>query len=62
MSCDCYKIGGPWIDVDPNCPFHGYDAQRQQEIEEQRKQELEDRVSELEQQVAWLMTMVTKGG
>lgn len=21
--CECYKIGGPFIDVDPNCPVHG---------------------------------------
>ena len=22
MSCGCYKIGGPWISFDPNCPTH----------------------------------------
>ena len=21
-DCHCYEIGGPWIDVDPNCPIH----------------------------------------
>ncbi len=26
--CDCYKIGGPWIAEDPNCPVHGIEAQR----------------------------------
>ncbi len=20
--CECYQIGGPWIDVDPDCPIH----------------------------------------
>jgi hypothetical protein len=24
--CDCYKIGGPWIAEDPNCPVHGTEA------------------------------------
>jgi len=23
-DCRCYEIGGPWIDVDPNCPIHGH--------------------------------------
>ena len=23
MSCDCYKIGGPFIAEDPDCPLHG---------------------------------------
>ena len=29
MKCGhrCFEIGGPWIDADPNCPFHGYEAQ-----------------------------------
>jgi hypothetical protein len=26
--CDCYKIGGPWIAEDPNCPVHGTEARR----------------------------------
>jgi len=21
--CDCYRIGGPFIGEDPNCPIHG---------------------------------------
>lgn len=24
--CECYKIGGPWISFDPDCPEHGYEA------------------------------------
>lgn len=24
--CDCFKIGGPWIAEDPNCPVHGTEA------------------------------------
>ena len=23
MSCECYKIGGPWIAEDPSCVIHG---------------------------------------
>lgn len=34
--CDCYKIGGPWIDVDPECSEHGYEAQRRREEAETR--------------------------
>ena len=64
MSCEyrCYEVGGPWIDVDPNCPFHGYEAQRQRELAEAQKQEMEDRIIELEEQVAWLIAQVKKGG
>ena len=31
MSCECYKIGGPFIAEDPNCPFHGTEAQMREE-------------------------------
>ena len=27
--CDCYRIGGPWVAEDPNCPVHGTEAQRE---------------------------------
>lgn len=27
MSCECYRIGGPWVAEDPNCPSHGVEAQ-----------------------------------
>ena len=64
MSCEyrCYEVGGPWIDVDPNCPFHGYEAQRQQKFAEAQQQEIEDRIINLEEQVAWLIAQVKKGG
>jgi hypothetical protein len=26
--CDCYRIGGPFIAEDPNCPAHGTEARR----------------------------------
>lgn len=31
MGCDCYKIGGPFIDVDPSCPVHRPGGLRDQE-------------------------------
>ena len=64
MLCEyqCYEIGGPWIAENPKCPVHGTEAQRHKEIAEVQKQELEDRVSDLEEQVAWLITQVKKGG
>lgn len=43
MSCECYKIGGPWITYDPNCPAHGDDAQREEKLREQAEQEREER-------------------
>lgn len=36
MSCQCYKIGGPFIAEDPDCPAHGYIAQLQRDLLETR--------------------------
>ena len=36
--CDCYRIDGPFISEDPDCPLHG-------------RERLLDRVEELEHQV-----------
>lgn len=41
MSCECYKIGGPWITYDPSCPTHGDTAQaeeRERELEQSRNE------------------------
>lgn len=35
MSCQCNRVGGPFIAEDPNCPAHGTEAKR-------RKDEIED--------------------
>jgi len=48
MSCDCYKIGGPWIAVDPDCPVHGRDAQRRQDLLDEERQSMEERMAALE--------------
>ncbi len=26
MSCECYRVGGPFIAEDPDCPAHGVDG------------------------------------
>lgn len=38
--CDCYKIGGPWIAEDPDCPVHGTEAR----MRDEKKIELSKRV------------------
>jgi hypothetical protein len=50
MSCQsqCYTVGGPWIAEDPNCPIHGYEAQREAEMREQERMEREEREAEQE--------------
>ena len=32
MSCQCHQIGGPFIAEDPDCPAHGREAQRADEV------------------------------
>lgn len=57
--CECYRVGGKFIAEDPDCPVHGADAQREAEIASQEKQNLEDRVGELEANVAYLLKVVS---
>ncbi len=49
--CECYKIGGPFIAEDPDCPVHGTEAQWRLEQDEQERQTLEDRIAKLERLV-----------
>lgn len=42
--CECYKIGGPFVSYDPDCPAHGDDAQRR---EAERAAELEEAMDAL---------------
>ena len=49
--CECYMIGGPWIAEDPNCPFHGYAAQREREEMESANRSIEDRLQTLEEKM-----------
>lgn len=56
MDCDrrCYEIGG----FDPECPVHGYDAQREAEqlaaeeaAKDERLSRLESRIESLENEL-----------
>ncbi len=47
----CYEPGGPWIQEDPNCPIHGYEAQRAEREREQERQEREEREEDLAEQL-----------
>lgn len=47
-DCECYKIGGPFIAEDPDCPVHGTEAQWRLEQDEQERQTLKDRIAKLE--------------
>ncbi len=39
MSCECHRIGGPWVAEDPDCPRHGLVAQaRARELDAVRDQ------------------------
>ena len=39
--CECYKVGGPFIAEDPDCPIHGREAQQREEwAVAERKEEM----------------------
>ena len=46
--CECYMIGGPWIEEDPNCPIHGREAQRERKEIEDTNKSIEERLELLE--------------
>jgi hypothetical protein len=29
---ECYRIGGPWISADPDCPVHGAETQAREKL------------------------------
>ena len=37
MGCECYQIGGPWIEEDPSCPAHGQGG-LQEQLDEAREE------------------------
>lgn len=54
MDCnrECFKIGGPWIDIDPTCPVHKPGGlQDQAEEAEASRASLEARIEALEARV-----------
>jgi hypothetical protein len=54
MSCDCYKIGGPFIAEDPNCPVHGREAQAEEKRHAAELEDLHSQIAELRQRVEQL--------
>ncbi len=40
--CDCYRIGGPWIAEDPNCPTHGTEARIKRDEAESLRTKIEN--------------------
>lgn len=51
MSCQCYKVGGPFIAEDPDCPIHGPEGRREREP-------LEERIAALETALRAMLTCV----
>ena len=49
--CECHQIGGPWIAEDPECPEHGWRAQARAKEAAEERDEVDERITALEQQV-----------
>ena len=60
MGCDCYKVGGPFIAEDPDCPIHGREAQLRESQYNQEKADLNDRVAHLEETVVELQVEIRR--
>lgn len=45
FGCDCFRIGGPWIGANPQCPRHGDAAVAEQTAREARISQLRARVN-----------------
>lgn len=56
--CECYKIGGPFIAEDPNCPVHGWAAVQEREERESREHSLIERVEQLEEQISEIQALL----
>lgn len=50
MSCECYKIGGRFIAEDPDCPFHGVEAQSRERNKENSMDQIKDILEQLYKQ------------
>ena len=62
--CECYKIDGPFIDVDPDCPIHNKNHRDYQEDQSDVIEQLQARIAELTAEVERLrdveMTSATR--
>ena len=45
--CECYRIGGPFIAEDPDCPIHGREAQEREKLATAEKEEEMGRYEEI---------------
>jgi hypothetical protein len=57
--CDCYKIGGPWIAEDPECPIHGQRAQKNEKEQAERDTQYQEKIESLEARVLDLEEKLT---
>jgi hypothetical protein len=64
MACvyECNKIGGPWIDVNPMCPFHGYEAQKEERAREEGEERTRRYIEALRDSLATLERIVSHYG
>ncbi len=62
MRCpnQCHEIGGPWISFDPDCPIHGYEAQKEAEDRENREIKACEEIQTLREKVAMLEARILK--
>jgi len=49
--CDCFKIGGPFIAEDPDCPVHGLRAQQEEEQDQRDKSYLSSQLDSIKMDV-----------
>lgn len=45
--CECYKVGGPFIAEDPDCPIHGREAQEREKWAAVEREEEMSRYEEI---------------
>lgn len=56
--CQCYTIGGPFIDADPDCAVHGDDAQSRDRAVDARFDELHEEIALLRMEIATLRDLL----
>lgn len=57
-SCRCFKVGGPFIAEDPDCPRHGLEAQIEASEREARESSLEAKNASTQEQLDELRQMI----
>lgn len=58
--CDCYKIGGPFIAEDPDCPIHGREAQQEREYQNGQYDSLQMQIDDLEARIHRLEQIIER--